>query len=118
MQRSHRRFGVADPAAGLALRLVPVLVLGTGDLYVSLACPLVLDTQASWWGLQTLTTHPPPAVYIFVGTILFHDHVLRYVLGSIIGAVGVAYSALEFVPSVEPPASMREADAGWGAEQV
>ncbi|KAL1839780.1 hypothetical protein VTJ49DRAFT_1154 [Mycothermus thermophilus] len=56
--------------------------------------------------------------YIFVGCILLHDHVLRIIAGSIIGVVGVAYAALEFVPSIEPPANMREADAGWGAEQV
>jgi hypothetical protein len=57
-------------------------------------------------------------VYIFVGSLLLHDAVLRYIAGAIIGLIGVAYCALEFVPSIEPPANMREADAGWGAEQV
>jgi hypothetical protein len=57
-------------------------------------------------------------VYIFVGSILLHDGVLRIIDGSIIGIIGVAYVALEFIPSIEPPANMREADAGWGAEQV
>ena len=57
-------------------------------------------------------------VYLFVGTILFHDHWSRYVAGSIIGFVGAAYIALEFVPNIEPPENMREADQGWGAEQV
>ncbi|KAK4236263.1 Golgi apparatus membrane protein TVP15 [Achaetomium macrosporum] len=56
--------------------------------------------------------------YIFVGCILLHDHVLRIIAGSIVGLVGVAYVALEFIPSIEPPANMREADAGWGTEQV
>jgi len=56
--------------------------------------------------------------YIFVGSILLHDGVLRIIAGSIVGLVGVAYVALEFIPSIEPPANMREADAGWGAEQV
>ncbi|KAK1771624.1 Golgi apparatus membrane protein TVP15 [Phialemonium atrogriseum] len=56
--------------------------------------------------------------YIFVGSILLHDNVLRVIAGSIVGIVGVAYVILEFIPSVEPPANMREADAGWGAEQV
>ena len=41
-----------------------------------------------------------------------------YAFGSIVGLVGVAYSVLEFMPQIEPPANMREADAGWGAEQV
>jgi hypothetical protein len=40
------------------------------------------------------------------------------VFGSLIGIVGIAYVALEFVPSIEPPQNMREADGGWGAEQV
>ncbi|KAI1377651.1 COPI associated [Hypoxylon crocopeplum] len=56
--------------------------------------------------------------YVFIGSILLNHGWLRILLGSIVGAVGVAYVALEFVPSVEPPANMREADAGWGAEQV
>ncbi|KAL2263180.1 hypothetical protein VTK26DRAFT_7835 [Humicola hyalothermophila] len=56
--------------------------------------------------------------YIFVGTILLGEHVLQKIDGSIIGFVGLVYAALEFVPSIEPPANMREADAGWGAEQV
>lgn len=46
------------------------------------------------------------------------DHWWKYVAGGIVAAVGVAYIALEFVPSIEPPANMRDADAGWGAEQV
>lgn len=32
--------------------------------------------------------------------------------------VGAIYAVLEFIPSIEPPQNMREADAGWGAEQV
>ncbi|KAK4109986.1 COPI associated [Canariomyces notabilis] len=57
--------------------------------------------------------------YIFIGCIILdHDHTLRIIDGSIIGLIGVAYVVLEFIPSIEPPANMREADAGWGAEQV
>ncbi|KAB8297900.1 hypothetical protein EYC80_001686 [Monilinia laxa] len=55
--------------------------------------------------------------YVFVGSILLHDHVLRIIAGSLIGIIGLIYIALEFVPSIEPPANMREADGGWGAEQ-
>jgi hypothetical protein len=58
------------------------------------------------------------SVYIFVGTILFRDHWTRIAPGSVIALVGIAYVALEFIPSIEPPANMREADAGWGSEQV
>ncbi|KAI1329754.1 Golgi apparatus membrane protein TVP15 [Xylariaceae sp. FL0255] len=55
--------------------------------------------------------------YVFIGTILLSNHWTRYVAGSIIGLTGLGYVALEFVPSIEPPANMREADQGWGAEQ-
>jgi len=57
--------------------------------------------------------------YVFVGSILLqHDHILRIIAGSIIGLIGIAYCALEFLPSIEPPQNMREADGGWGAEQL
>ncbi|XXG98423.1 dynein heavy chain [Hypoxylon texense] len=56
--------------------------------------------------------------YVFIGSILLNDGWLRIVAGAVVGLVGVAYVVLEFVPSVEPPANMREADQGWGAEQV
>lgn len=56
--------------------------------------------------------------YIFVGCIMLSDNVLKAIAGSLVAIVGVGYVALEFVPSIEPPANMREADAGWGAEQV
>lgn len=57
-------------------------------------------------------------VYVFVGTVILADRWFQYVPGTIIGIVGVAYIVLEYIPSIEPPANMRDADAGWGAEQV
>ncbi|KIV93986.1 hypothetical protein PV10_05153 [Exophiala mesophila] len=56
--------------------------------------------------------------YVFVGSIILEQNWLRIAAGSIIGLVGLGYAALEFVPSIEPPSNMRDADAGWGAEQV
>ncbi|KAK7418354.1 hypothetical protein QQZ08_001902 [Neonectria magnoliae] len=57
--------------------------------------------------------------YIFIGSLLLGDLFLSKIAGGIVGVTGVAYVALEFVPSIEPPSNMREADdAGWGAEQV
>ena len=41
-----------------------------------------------------------------------------YLFGAVVGLVGVGYVVLEFLPQIEPPSNMREADAGWGAEQV
>jgi hypothetical protein len=58
------------------------------------------------------------AVYVFIGSILLGDNWYNKVPGAIIGIFGVAYIVLEFIPSIEPPTNMREADQGWGAEQV
>ena len=58
------------------------------------------------------------AVYIFVGCLMLSNFVLRYIAGSIVILVGIGYVVLEFMPQVEPPSNMRDADAGWGAEQV
>lgn len=57
-------------------------------------------------------------VYVFVGSIIVEGNLLRAIAGTIVGVVGLGYCALEFVPQIEPPSNMREADAGWGAEQV
>ena len=57
--------------------------------------------------------------YLFIGTIMLAEHWYNWIPATIVGVVGVAYIALEFVPSIEPPANMRDAEAeGWGAEQV
>lgn len=67
------------------------------------------------------------------------DSALKWIAGSLVTAVGAGYVALEFIPSIEPPANMRyawwlidlfvrmpsltldccrDADATWGAEQI
>ncbi|SPN99669.1 related to TVP15 Tlg2-Vesicle Protein [Cephalotrichum gorgonifer] len=56
--------------------------------------------------------------YIFIGSLILGESTWFIITGSVVGIIGVAYVVLEFVPSVEPPANMREADAGWGAEGV
>jgi len=58
------------------------------------------------------------AFYIFAGSILLDAHTVDIVFGSIIGLIGIAYVVLEFIPGIEPPQNMREADGGWGAETV
>ncbi|RKF57851.1 Golgi apparatus membrane protein tvp15 [Erysiphe neolycopersici] len=57
-------------------------------------------------------------VYIFAGSILLENHILNIIFGTIIGIIGLCYVILEFLPSIEPPQNMREADAGWGVDQV
>jgi len=50
---------------------------------------------------------------------MLEDYTLKIIAGSIVGIVGVGYCALEFLPQIEPPSNMRDAqDGGWGAEQV
>lgn len=58
------------------------------------------------------------AVYIFMGCIVMGNKWWKYLDGALIIFAGIAYIALEFIPSIEAPANMRDADAGWGAEQV
>ena len=65
------------------------------------------------------TNQPPHSpVYIFIGSVIVGDRWWKYTSGALIGLVGLAYVVLEYIPSIEPPANMRDADAGWGAEQV
>ncbi len=59
-----------------------------------------------------------PSLYLCWFHPAHHYNIWREIAGSIAGLIGVAYVVLEFIPSIEPPANMREADAGWGAEQV
>ncbi|GAM90136.1 hypothetical protein ANO11243_081760 [Dothideomycetidae sp. 11243] len=45
--------------------------------------------------------------YVFVGCIIVGDTWYKWLPGSIVVLVGIGYAALEFVPSIEPPANMR-----------
>ncbi|CAG8972660.1 hypothetical protein HYALB_00009300 [Hymenoscyphus albidus] len=56
--------------------------------------------------------------YIFTGSIVLGNGLVSNFTGGSIALVGLAYCVLEFIPSIEPPQNMREADGGWGAEQV
>ena len=75
-------------------------------------------------------------VYIFAGSISLHkasapystqgihwltfnlQPVLGIVAGTVVGVIGVGYAALQFVPSIEPPQNVRDANGEWGAEQI
>ena len=99
---------VPDTTPSLPLCLVHVLLPRSWSLYV--AHPLLSHLRI----INTCTC----TVYIFLGSIIVGDYWWKYVAGTIVGIVGIGYVALEFVPSIEPPANMREADVGWGSEQV
>jgi hypothetical protein len=58
-------------------------------------------------------------VYVLLGLIAVADGRVWLNIPGYLGAlIGIGYVVLEFIPSIEPPANMRDADAGWGAEQV
>ena len=78
----------------------------------------VCNPSRSDFGASGQHTDRNCQVYIFVGSILINGNILRYIAGAIIIIIGIIYAVLEFIPSIEPPQNMREADAGWGAEQV
>jgi hypothetical protein len=46
-------------------------------------------------------------VYIFIGSVIVGEKWFRIVPGTIVGLIGIGYAALEFIPSIEPPANMR-----------
>lgn len=99
---------IPDPSSDLTLRQLPLLLRRSWCLYVFL-CPGGLKCESA----NKLT------VYIFIGSLIIGTGILSKIAGTIVGVTGIAYVVLEWVPSIEPPANMREADvAGWGAEQV
>lgn len=78
-----------------------------------------IPPQVSRYALFLFSFVGRGAFYIFLGCLLLSDSILSKIAGAIVGIIGIAYVALEFIPSIEPPSNMREAeDAGWGAEQV
>jgi len=46
-------------------------------------------------------------VYIFIGSVAVGPSWYRILPGTLVGVVGIGYVALEFIPSIEPPANMR-----------
>lgn len=45
--------------------------------------------------------------YVFVGCLIMGDTWWKYTAGALVAFVGIGYVALEFSPSIEPPANMR-----------
>ncbi|KAF8253549.1 COPI associated [Wilcoxina mikolae CBS 423.85] len=89
-----------------------VMLFGLGTAFLEFQIPSQVSRYASFM----FSFLGRGIFYIFMGSILLHDGVLRIIAGSIIGFVGLAYVALEFVPSVEPPDNMK--DSQWDGEHV
>ncbi|KAI5805080.1 Golgi apparatus membrane protein TVP15 [Geopyxis carbonaria] len=89
-----------------------VILFGLGTAMLEFQIPPQINRYASFM----FSFVGRGVFYIFVGSILLHDHTLRVIAGSLIGLVGIGYVVLEFIPSIEPPENMR--DAHWDGEQV
>lgn len=59
------------------------------------------------WHGKTNKANEYTTVYFFVGCIVAGDKFINYIPAAILALIGVSYIALEFVPSIEPPANMR-----------
>ncbi|CAN6619619.1 golgi apparatus membrane protein Tvp15p [Trichomonascus vanleenenianus] len=80
-----------------------VILFGLGIVAMEFRVPTIASRYASF----LFSFIGRGLFYVFIGTIILHDHVLRIIAGSIIGVIGVLYIVLEFIPSVEPPENMR-----------
>ncbi|CDK29697.1 unnamed protein product [Kuraishia capsulata CBS 1993] len=58
-------------------------------------------------GLCGLNTNTFYLVYLFLGTVLVNGNIFGIIGGVIVLLVGAVYVALEFIPSIEPPANMQ-----------
>ena len=47
-----------------------------------------------------------------------HEPAIRIAAGAAIGIIGGGYVVLEYIPQIEPPQNMRDANAEWGQEQI
>ncbi|KAL7899280.1 putative COPI-coated vesicle protein [Trichoderma sp. TUCIM 5745] len=103
------------------IRLLQNVVVGIYMIVFGLAIALLefqVPPQVSRYASFLFSFIGRGVFYIFIGGLLLGDKAVANVAGGIVGIAGIGYVGLEFVPLIEPPSSMREADSGWGAEQV
>jgi hypothetical protein len=98
------------------------IVVGVYMIIFGLAIALLefqIPPQISRYGSFLFSLIGRGVFYIFIGCLLLGTYLIQNIAGGIVGVVGLAYVALEFIPSIEAPSNMREAEAaGWGAEEV
>jgi len=110
--------GIAQFFAG---HIVKDIVLGVYLIIFGLATGLLefqIPPQVARYASFMFSFVGRGLFYFFLGSIVTGEKWTHFVPGGIIMLVGLAYIVLEYIPSIEPPANMRDADAGWGAEQV
>ncbi|KOS18015.1 Golgi apparatus membrane protein tvp15 [Escovopsis weberi] len=97
------------------------IIIGTYMVFFGLSIALLefqIPPQISRYANFLFSLIGRGIFYIFIGSMLINKSTLSYISGGSVVLVGIGYVVLEFIPSIEPPANMREADAGWGAETV
>ncbi|CCE28709.1 hypothetical protein E4U22_004703 [Claviceps purpurea] len=108
--------------AGIFLLQLQSIILGAYLIVFGLAIALLefqIPPQVSRYANFLFSFIGRGIFYVLIGGLLFGKEILSNIAGAIVCIIGVGYVALEFVPSIEPPSNMRDADvSGWGAEQV
>ncbi|KAJ2895128.1 golgi apparatus membrane protein tvp15-like protein [Zalerion maritima] len=106
--------GIAQFLAGSILVGIYVIVFALATAALEFQIPPQLVRYCSFY----FSFLGRGVFYTFLAAICLNSNMMGTVAGWVIGIVGLAYAALEFVPSIEAPANMREQDGGWGAEGV
>ncbi|KAK7956767.1 COPI associated protein [Apiospora aurea] len=85
---------------------VQTLIIGIYEIIFGAAVALLefqIPPQVSRYASFMFSFIGRGVFYIFMGSILLSSDWFRGLAGSIVAFVGVAYCALEFIPSIEPP---------------
>ncbi|CAM9023747.1 unnamed protein product [Wickerhamomyces anomalus] len=57
--------------------------------------------------IVNLTVAGFSVVYLLIGSLIAHGNAIRIIFGVLVGIVGIAFTALEFIPSISPPENFR-----------
>jgi len=110
--------GVGQIIAGIGIKTIVIciymIIFGASTALLEFQIPPQVSRYASFM----FSFLGRGLFYLFIGCVALGEKWYQWVPGTLIAIVGLGYAVLEFIPSIEPPANMRDADAGWGAEQV
>lgn len=101
---------VPDPSSGRQICVVHVQLRRPWCLYVQ---PIPTQSKRRntmmtiWESTKEKSLTGRGVVYLFIGCVLLGSNWYNYIPGTLVALTGLIYVALEFVPSIEPPANMR-----------